>query len=235
MVKIEKVKNANTYHLLAELFRYPGPDSAKFAMECQESLDKYYPEAGKLLEPFTKHFISLNEDQREELFTKTFDVQPICYLDLGYVIFGEDYKRGTFLQKMQEEQRLIGRDCSPELPDHLYHVLYLMTAHPNAEFVGELAAKIMVPGVKKMIQEFDTARIELKMKVIKKLHNALIDESMNSGNVFVHAFYALQNVFESDFAEAIEAYNPKEENLVNDSFFNKSNSVNQLVNNYKID
>ena len=83
--------------------------------------------------------------------------------------------------------------------------------------------------------EFDSARIELKMKVIKKLHNALIAEEMNTGNVYNNAFAALLNVFETEFAQAIAHYNPKEENLINESFFNKNNSINQLVNNYKID
>lgn len=229
------MKNPNIYTAIAELFRYPDAESPVKVLACQELLEQEYPEAAALLLPFTKHFISLNNDGREELFTKTFDVQPICYLDLGYVIFGEDYKRGSFLLHMQQEQSRINHDCSPELPDHLSHVLYLMTVHPDKEFVNELVAKILVPGVKKMIQEFDIAKIELKMKVIKRLHNALIAEELNNGNVYNNAFIALLNVLETDFSDAISKYNPKEENLVSDSFFNKSNSVNQLVNNYKID
>jgi nitrate reductase assembly molybdenum cofactor insertion protein NarJ len=55
------------------------------------------------------------EDEYEELYTKTFDVQPICYLDLGYVIFGEDYKRGAFLLHMQEEQQKVNNDCGTDL------------------------------------------------------------------------------------------------------------------------
>lgn len=220
---------------LAELFRYPDADSPVKVLACQEVLDNEYPEAGKLLEPFTKHFISLTDDKREELFTKTFDVQPICYLDLGYVIFGEDYKRGSFLLHMQAEQNRLGRDCSPELPDHLYHVLHLMTMHPDSVFVNELAAKILVPAVKRMMQEFTSARVELKMKVIKRLHNALIAEEMNQGNVYNDALAAMLSVLELEYAEAIAQYNPQEANLVNESFFNKNNSINQLVNNYKID
>lgn len=229
------MKDKNIYTVIAELFRYPESNSPEKVLACQELLESVYPEAAAILEPFTRHFISLDQDRREELFTKTFDVQPICYLDLGYVIFGEDYKRGTFLQNMKEEQRRVGRDCSPELPDHLFHVLCLMTIHPDKNFVDELAAKIMVPGVKKMIQEFDQAKIALKMKVIRKLHHALIEEELNKGNVYELAFSALLYVMEQDFKEAIANYNPKKENLINESFFNKNNSVNQLVNNYKID
>ena len=225
----------NQYQALAELFKYPDSDFNNKVLECQNVLNTHYPEQAKILQVFTDYVLPLDQDKKEELFTKTFDVQPICYLDLGYVIFGEDYKRGSFLLHMQQEQSRINHDCSPELPDHLSHVLYLMTVHPDKEFVNELVAKILVPGVKKMIQEFDIAKIELKMKVIKRLHNALIAEELNNGNVYNNAFIALLNVLEADFSDAISKYNPKEENLVSDSFFNKSNSVNQLVNNYKID
>lgn len=110
-----------------------------------------------------------------------------------------------------------------------------MTIHPDPSFVNELAAKILVPAVKKMMQEFTSARVELKMKVIKRLHNALIAEEMNQGNVYNDALAAMLNVLEKEYAEAIAQYNPQEVNLVNESFFNKNNSINQLVNNYKID
>jgi hypothetical protein len=31
------------------------------------------------------------------LFTRSFDVQAVTTLDLGYIVFGEDYKRGELL------------------------------------------------------------------------------------------------------------------------------------------
>lgn len=218
----------NQYQALAELFKYPDSDFNNKILECQNVLNKHYPEQAEILQVFTDYVLPLDQDKKEELFTKTFDVQPICYLDLGYVIFGEDYKRGTFLMYMKEEQRAIGRDCSPELPDHLYHVLYLITIHPNKEFVDELVAKIIVPGVEKLIKEFDSAKVELKIQVIKRLHKALIQEELNIGNVYRNAFIALRDVMLIDFKEAIEAHCPIVEDTVRDSFFNKNNSV--LVN-----
>ena len=223
---------SNQYTLLAELFRYPDKDANDKVKECQSMLDARYPEAGEILKKFTEYFLAMDEDKKEELFTKTFDVQPICYLDLGYLIFGEDYKRGTFLLHMKEEQRKIGRDCSPELPDHLYHVLHLMTLHPDAKFVDELAAKIVIPGVEMLIKEFNSARVELKIQVLKKLHNAVIQEELNIGNVYQFAFKALLNVLEHDYAIALSHYNPVVEDSNKESFFSK-NTVSQLVNNHK--
>lgn len=219
----------NQYIILSELFKYPELDAEQQVSKCQNLLDSYYPEAGKLLQPFSKYFIGLSQDQKEELYTKTFDVQPICYLDLGYVIFGEDYKRGTFLMHMQKEQQDLGRDCSPELPDNIYHVLHLITYHSDKDFVDELVAKIIVPGVKKMIGEFDAARVELKLKVLKKLHKAIIQEDLNQGNVYKDAFEALLYVLKSDFSEVLSKAEYQEEDMTKQAFFNRKNSPLQLT------
>lgn len=229
------MKNKETYIAFAELFRYPENGISEQANRCYQNLTENFPEIAETLVPFVTYLENISEDKQQELFTKTFDVQPICYLDLGYVIFGEDYKRGAFLMHMQQEQEKTGRLCAPELPDHLFHVLHLLTEHPDKDFVDELVAKILIPGIKKMIFEFDTARVDLKLKVIKKLHKAIIQEELNNGNVYQFAFRSLLQVLETDFREAIEKYNPQEENPVAESFFNRSNSVNQLVSNYKID
>ena len=226
--------NLQHYKILAELFRYPDAGFVPRVVKCQELLNTDYPEAGKILNPFTLYLSALSIEETEELFTKTFDVQPICYLDLGYVIFGEDYKRGTFLRHMQEEQKMLNNDCSPELPDHLSHVLVLMTLHTDPVFIDELVAQVVVPAVKKMIHEFNTARVELKLKVMRKLYKAIIQEEVNIGNVYVHAFEALLKVLEQDFAAAIAAYAPIEDDM-SSAFLNRENSVNQLVNNIKMD
>ncbi len=229
------MRNNNQYIRLAELFRYPETDANEKVKQCQNMLGAFYPEAAALLKNFSDYFLSIDQDKKEELFTKTFDVQPICYLDLGYVIFGEDYKRGSFLLHMKEEQQYIGRDCSPELPDHLYHVLYLITLHPDTAFVNELVAKVLVPAIKKMIKEFDSARVELKVKVLKKLHNAVIQEELNQGNVYQYAFKALLYVLETDFAEALTLHKHQEEDAQKDAFFTKRNTVPELVNHLKND
>jgi len=228
------MKNVNQYQALAELFKYPESDAPQLVQACQDLLDKHYPEAGSMLKMFSEKYAELNSDAREELYTKTFDVQPICYLDFGYVIFGEDYKRGSFLLHMQQEQRKINRECSPELPDNMYHMLNLLPVHPDRAFVNELVAKIVVPGVKIMIREFEGTKVQLKIKVLKKLHNTLIQEELNIGNIYQFAFFALLKVLESDFVQAIEQYNPEEENLASQAFFEKkNNSKNQLVNNFQ--
>ena len=88
-------------------------------------------------------------DELQELFTRTFDLNPVCTLEIGWHLFGEDYQRGEFLVKMRGRLRERAIEESTELPDHLTHALRLldlMEAEEAAEFVEEL----LLPALGKM-------------------------------------------------------------------------------------
>lgn len=236
------------YTAFAELFRYPGENCKEVAVACQKMIDEQYPEISSELKKFTDHLITNSVYDCQSLYTKTFDVQPMCYLDLGYVIFGEDYKRGAFLLHMKDEQRKAGIDCGSELPDNISNVLLLMTHHGPNSFIRELVAKIVAPGVDKMIDEFAKARIDLKIKVLRKLHKTVIDENLNHGNLYLHAFLSLKMLLEQDFGKEINDHKlsllKDQEN--NQSFFKKRNTTNHepvldpveemnLITNHKLD
>ncbi len=240
------MKKFEHYNLFADLFRYPSDDYPLRALACMAMLVKSYPEAALEIKPFTEYITTRSVDEREELYTKTFDVQPICYLDLGYVIFGEDYKRGAFLLHMQEEQLKIANDCGSDLSDNISNMLTLFTKTENETLVNELAVKIMIPGVEKMIAEFNQARVELKVKILKKLHKAIIQEELNSGNVYRNAFAALLLVLKKDFAHISfdGILDPLIDVQHHNSFFSKNSvnnllippvgEINELENNYKL-
>ena len=231
------MKKYSHYQILADLFRYPGEKFPEQLDACEHVLAESYPLAAAELQPFIAYMKKANEDQREELYTKTFDVQPICYLDLGYVIFGEDYKRGAFLLHMQGEQQAIENDCGSDLPDNLCNMLVLFSMSKDQALLNDLAVNIMIPGLVKMIGEFESGRIELKQKVLRKLHSALIAEELNTGNVYRNAISALLMVFNSDFAD-IPTIQSKEESYYGvsgtDSFFRKRGAA-EIENNFKLD
>ncbi len=98
------MKNLEHYKLLAELFRYPQNSIFETVNEIQLMLDKNYPNAGLEFKRFSDFIANTPFNQVEEIFQKTFHIQAVCFLDLGYVIFAEDYKRGEFLVNMKAEQ-----------------------------------------------------------------------------------------------------------------------------------
>jgi len=225
------VKDRQHYTLLSELFKYPEKDYISKLDLVQKYLDEFYPIAGNELKVFSEYIHTRTLDERQELFTKTFDVQPICYLDLGYVMFGEDYKRGAFLLSMQAEQLKIDNDCGTDLPDNICNVLTLMSKSTDEKFLEDLVWRIFIPCVHKMIAEFKSARVDLKMKVLKKMHRAIIQEELNHGNLYNHCFLALLEVLRTDFGELdlINEDNSALSSSHHQTFFNKQAALSPVT------
>lgn len=193
------MRNTNHYNLISALFRYPKDGYKENVTECMNFLQNHNSVA------FTEmlHFADFIKKEPlniiEEVFNKTFHIQAICYLDLGYVLFGEDYKRGEFLVNMKQEQRKVENDCGEELPDNLSNVLTLMSLTKDEEFVNEFFVRIMIPAIKKMLGEFEASRMELKAKFLKKKHKVLIQENLPNKNIYQHALQSLLLVIQKDF------------------------------------
>ncbi len=188
------------YSKLADVFRYPSADYLEQVRRCQAELETAYPEASEELGKFVAYATDVTHQQRQELFVKTFEVQALCYLDLGFVIFGEDYKRGMFLVHMKREHERVGNDYGTELPDHLANVLVLIEKTTDEEFRNDLVAGIAIPAIRKMLEGFDNSRIKERVARLKKRHDAVLQESLNYGNVYQYTLKALLMVLEQDFA-----------------------------------
>lgn len=188
------------YNLLAEVFKYPSANTPKKIMECQEFLDANFPESGEEFKRFSDFIASSTDDEIEEIFTKTFHIQATCFLDLGYVIFAEDYKRGEFLMNMKNEQKKFNNDHSPELADNLPYVLTLLPLHDDEGFVNELVKMIMVPALEKMLSEFDERKTQIREKVLNKKQKVIIMKGIKNGNIYKNAISALILLFKEDFS-----------------------------------
>lgn len=187
------------YTSLANLFRYPKEGYQEQVNDCAKILSEDYPEAFKEMKPFLDIINKKDIHEIEEIFGRTFHIQAICYLDLGYVLYAEDYKRGDFLVHMKDEQRKVGNDCGEELADNLPNVLQLLSMIPDKEFLQELTVKMIIPALKKMLEEFDLSRIELKTKIMKKKQKVIIQENLEHKNIYQFAIQTVLSVLEKDF------------------------------------
>lgn len=106
--------------------------------------------------PVARHFTSSPVSELQEYYIRTFDVNAACYLDVGYVLFGEESKRGQFLLNMKNEQLKANNDCGTEFADHLPNVLTLLPKIDDKLFREELVVTMLLPALKHMLGNFRT-------------------------------------------------------------------------------
>ena len=142
------------YQNIAALFRYPDRFVNTELCELEKFVAAQLPEQIAAAQRIAEHFSATGLNEQREYYIRTFDVNATCYLDLGYVIFGEDTKRGQMLIEMNREQERAGNDCGKEFSDHLPNVLVLLEKTKDTEFRDELATGLLMPALRLMIRNF---------------------------------------------------------------------------------
>lgn len=133
-------------------------------------MDANYPEAAKLFNDFTKFAKIADPKSWEEIYTRSFDVQALTTLDLGYVLFGDDYKRGELLVNLNNEHKKAGNVCGNELSDHLPNVLRLLAKLEDEQLLADLISLILYPALRKsnpsLIQNILKRRVKYITNII---------------------------------------------------------------------
>jgi nitrate reductase assembly molybdenum cofactor insertion protein NarJ len=216
----EKISHIH-YEMFASILSYPEEGMIEKIESVQELLNQNYPDAAEIMIEFTGFAKSVVYRKWEEIYTRTFDVQAITTLDMGYVLFGDDYKRGELLVNLSKEHTKAGNDCGTELADNLPNLLRLLNKVEDKDFENDLIYLIIKPALKKIISEFDIRNIDKKNKVYEKHHKTLIQIENNYGTVYQSLLKTLLNVLNKDFIESDKT--PADENQYKPNFANKIN------------
>ncbi len=131
---------------LAALLAYPRVGYRERFESARKSLSAQDPAVAAALEPFSAFVAASSDTELEEAFTQTFDLNAACALEIGWHLYGEDYKRGEFLVEMRRLMRRLGVPEDTELPDHLSHVLAVLPLM-EGEQSRELAAQKVLPAL----------------------------------------------------------------------------------------
>ena len=195
------------YGMLADLFFYPENEAYKQKVkEIHAYLLNALSEAADAMQPFMDFMEISSFQEMQELFLRSFDLQAITTLDIGFVLFGEDYKRGKLLVHLNEEHRDAGNDCHSELSDHLPNILNLIGKMKNLSIRNEIATRLVMPAIEKMIKEFAIEKIEKKDVIYKKHQNVLLDYSAGYRMVYQTLLQALFIAMKKDFDYIPEDY-----------------------------
>ena len=198
-----KIKNIEHYRNLANIVDYPRANFLEEVKRAGEFLTNYDAETISILEEFVQ-FLEVTELEKvEELFLRTFDVQAVTTLDIGYVLFGDDYKRGKLLANLNQEHIAANNDCGTELADYLPNLLRLLPKITNEEFRNELVEIIILPALAKIIKEFEVQNIDMKNNVYKRKYKTLIEQPESYGRIFLKPLLVIQKVLEEDFNSSV--------------------------------
>jgi nitrate reductase delta subunit len=163
--RIEPFETGETVHLLEEemkllnslasVLEYPKEDWFSRFEECK-GLSLLTDRAGS--EYFSGFCLGIHKFsllELQELYTRTFDLSPVCALEVGYHLFGEDYKRGEFLARLRETENPYELGQEQQLPDYLPVVLRLLGQMEDAEERAAMIGYCLIPALKKMNEIFE--------------------------------------------------------------------------------
>lgn len=190
----------SNYELLADLFIYPESDTHKAKINSIfQYLLVHSPKAADAMISFMEFLEAATLKDMQELYLRSFDVQAITTLDIGFILFGEDYKRGQLLVNLNREHREAGNICHTELSDHLPNVLRLLPKMKDETIRNEIATRLVMSAIIKMTGEFAEEKIKKKDEIYKKHHKVILEFSQKYRAVYFTLLQALLIVMKDDF------------------------------------
>jgi nitrate reductase delta subunit len=140
---------------LADVLEYPAGDLGEQCTALSRLLEEERPGAAHAIEDFGRAINGLPLSRMEEIYAATFDVNPVCCLYVGYHLFGESYKRGAFMARLDAEYRQCGFEPGNELPDHLPVLLRYLATLEDPEQRSSLLEDAVLPALAKIAKGFD--------------------------------------------------------------------------------
>lgn len=163
------------YEILASSLEYPGEDWNTRLDRCRQWLTIQEPEVAVQFIRFRRKVKDLSIEKLQELYTQTFDLNPVCTLDIGYHLFGENYKRGELLAKLRETEAPYELGQANQLPDHLPVLLRLLAKLEDEELRRALIGEILIPALAKMLEALSQTENPYR-DLIEVISNALKNE-----------------------------------------------------------
>lgn len=144
---------SDIYDSLSDMLTYPAGEINERSARCVRLLAESDSPALPCMKKFSEFVEGSDVDQLQELYTRTFEINPVTALEVGWHLYGERYERGEFLVRMRQMLRDLDVEESSELPDHLTQTLKAL-GRLGKDDAEVFAGRFILPAIDKMISGF---------------------------------------------------------------------------------
>lgn len=148
------------FRLMARLLEYPREDLSGIAASCMDLLVPVSLEAAAALADFQTFIAETPLGRPQEVYTITFDLDAVCHPYVGHHIFGETYKRSSFMLGLKERYARCGLEMGSEVADHLALLVRFLSLCDDAAETDVIVRDALLPSLKQMLKEKDEVETE---------------------------------------------------------------------------
>src|SRR5690606_23855944 len=130
---------------IGALFEYPGEAFQERFEEAKEAAGAFSDDAADALGEFWREVSGLSTEHAQELYTRSFDLSPVCVPYASVHLFGaESFKRSELMTGLIAAYERVGFDRGTELPDHIALLLQCAPRF-DADERDDLAVLVLMP------------------------------------------------------------------------------------------
>lgn len=139
------------------LFEYPGETFQERFDDAREAARALSDEAAGGLGDFWRELSGLSTEHAQELYSRSFDLSPVCVPYASVHLFGaESFKRAELMTGLIATYERVGFDRGTELPDHIALLLQCAPCFEADEW-DDLSALVLTPALEKMVDALTNA------------------------------------------------------------------------------
>jgi len=133
------------------LLEYPDSSFQQRYDDAFASLEEVDRDAVTAIKSFLAELGGMSTEYAQELYTRSFDLSPVCVPYASVHLFGaESFKRAELMTGLKTVYERVGFDCGGELPDHIAVLLQCAPRFDEEEW-SELVTLVLLPALEKMI------------------------------------------------------------------------------------
>ena len=148
---IDTLDNTEVLASIGRLLAYPQADFHEIFEATRLEVIDVSPPAAEHFERFAEEARAISLDHAQELYTRAFDVNPVCMPYLSVHLFGQDsFKRAVLMTGLKAAYEAAHFDSGTELPDHIALVLQSAPKLPAEDWI-ELHAYCLEKPLREML------------------------------------------------------------------------------------